>query len=116
MKSDIEKYNWKAVHSNKTVYKPNYADIDRTTLESFTLFDEEGTTVFNLTLGDSKKLFVRLSSEIATTPTGHTVRSRFWKIGVTNPLKFHVIKDDGTVTEHNSFTPMTETVFRTDEL
>lgn len=38
----IENYHWVATHSDKTVEKPNYADINRDTLLTFTLFKKKG--------------------------------------------------------------------------
>jgi len=116
MKYNLENWTWKAVHSDKTVTSPNYADIDRKTLQKFILLSEDGNEMFSMDIKKNGKLFVRLSSEITKRGNDVNVRSRFWKVGISNPLNYFIIQDDGTVSEHVQFTPKTQTNFRDDEI
>lgn len=106
--SDLSEYHWVATHTDKTVEKPNYVDIDRTTLQSISFYKTNGgdliTTISKPLIG-AFKLALRLKTQGSADSNGIlNADSRF--IIAYDGNKYYCINDAYTVTEKNSMSEL----------
>jgi len=101
--ADLQNFHWIATHTDKTVEKPNYVDIDRSTLQSISFYKSDGgeeiLTVDKPLIG-AFKLALRLKTQGSADQTGVlNPNARF--VLVYDGIKYYCINEQYEVTEAN---------------
>lgn len=102
--ADLQEYHWIAIHTDKTVEKPNYVDIDRTTLQSISFYKTNGgdlITTINKPLIGGFKFALRLKTQGSANAQGIlNPDSRF--ILAYDGIKYYCIDENYNVVEANT--------------
>ena len=101
---DLQHFHWIAEHTDKTVEKPNYVDIDRNTLQSISFYESNGgKEIIQITkplIGDFK-LALRLKTQGSATGEGVlNPDSRF--VVVYDGLKYYCIDEKYDIIKKDS--------------
>ena len=101
---ELHAFHWIATHSDKTVEKPNYVDIDRSTLQSISFYKSDGgeeiLTVDKPAIGEFK-LALRLKTQGSATAEG-TLNPDCRFVVVYDGNKYYCINEQYEVVEKNS--------------
>lgn len=92
---NFENWYWKAVHSNKTVERPNYVDIDRNTLKYVEIYDSKGGELLMTIKKPNKKGKFKYACRLFSGgPIGGLIHDRH--IVAYDGKYYHCVYGDGT--------------------
>ena len=97
---DLSTLHWEAIHTNKTVTAPNYADINRATLQKVRLFKKrlgKEETILELERPEGHKGKWLISWRMRTQLVDGQVSRRFWLFGDRTSGAVTRVSADGAV-------------------
>ncbi|MFB5617563.1 MAG: hypothetical protein ACE5Q4_02735 [Nitrosopumilus sp.] len=93
---NLANLTWKAIHSDKTVVKPNYADINRETLKEFIVECDGVKFTFKKPKLSKFNLAYRLRTE-GTPKIGGELQAQKRHVLLYDGKWYHILGEEGTV-------------------